>query len=132
MFYASVNLPEIRLISGFHAEDFPDCLAMSCCGNLMIGQMDEIQKLHITKIALHEQPRRIAYDKQSNLYLLASQMIKDKNENENNNFFHPAYDQTVYKLSLRDGQNLEDVQDKPEEAPSLLKYKYPIGTKLSL
>ena len=118
MFYANVNLPEINYMTEFNAQDFPDCLAMSCQGNLMIGQMDDVQKLHITKIALYEQPRRIAYNKATSCYLLASQTTvssslnnknyNDSNKNENN-FFHPAYNQTVYKLTLRDEQNIEDV-----------------------
>ena len=110
MFYANVNLPEINFMTEFNAEDFPDCLAMSCAGNLMIGQMDEVQKLHITKVPLYEQPRRIAFHEELNCYLLASQTVKlVKNGKTNHNLFHPAYNQTVYKLSLRDGQNLEEV-----------------------
>eukprot|EP01084_Bolivina_argentea_P073950 134166_1 len=73
MFYANVNLPEINYMTEFNAKDFPDCLAMSVCGNLMIGTMDEVQKLHITKISLNEQPRRIAYNSSTKCYLLATQ-----------------------------------------------------------
>eukprot|EP01083_Nonionella_stella_P107637 311964_1 len=91
MFYANVNLAQINCMTQFNAQDLTDCLAMSCDGNLMIGQMDEVQKLHMTKIELDEQPRRIAYHSASNCYLLASQMNNE------------------YKLTLRDGHNIEDV-----------------------
>lgn len=42
-------------------ESFPDCLALVTEGSLLLGTVDNIQKLHIRTIPLGEQPRRIAH-----------------------------------------------------------------------
>ena len=50
----------------FNSESFPDCLAVASSTHLMIGTVDNIQKLHTRTIPLlGEQPRRIAHHKAS-------------------------------------------------------------------
>ena len=41
--------------------------------------------------------------------LLATQCVTNKDEKDTSNYFHPLHHQSVYKLTLRDGQNVEDV-----------------------
>ena len=125
MFYANVNLPEINFMSEFNASDYTDCLAMSVNEQLMIGSMDDVQKLHITKIKLNEQPRRIAYNKQRGCYLVATKTfskfphtITNENENKDNNIinnpniYHPKYHQTIFKLHLIDDITFESIFSK--------------------
>jgi len=52
-------------VAEFNSASFPDSLALATEGNLTIGTIDEIQKLHIRTIALGEMPRRIAYQEPS-------------------------------------------------------------------
>jgi DNA damage-binding protein 1 len=65
LMYSTVNLKEVDCICSFSTEAFPDSLAIASEGNLMIGTIDEIQKLHIRTIPLGEMPRRITYHESS-------------------------------------------------------------------
>eukprot|EP00871_Galdieria_phlegrea_P002229 jgi/Galph1/3006/GphlegSOOS_G1662.1 len=58
---SNVNLREVTRVCGFSSEAFPDCLALVTEGSLLLGTVDNIQKLHIRTIPLGEQPRRIAH-----------------------------------------------------------------------
>lgn len=58
---SNVNLQEVTRVCGFDTEAFPDSLAIATENGLHLGEVDEIQKLHITSIPLGEQPRRIAH-----------------------------------------------------------------------
>lgn len=66
--FSVVNIPEVTGMVPFHSECFPGCLAFSSEGSLTIGNLDEIQKLHIQTIPLNESPSRIAYSPQCSLY----------------------------------------------------------------
>lgn len=61
LYLSNVNLTDVSSVASFHTETFPDCLAFASEETLRIGGLDDIQKLHITKVALDEHPRRIAY-----------------------------------------------------------------------
>jgi DNA damage-binding protein 1 len=65
LFYSTINLKEVDCICSFNTEAFPDSLAIASEGNLMIGTIDEIQKLHIRTVPLGEMPRRITYHESS-------------------------------------------------------------------
>ena len=54
----------------FNAETFPNSLAIIGNDSLTIGTIDDIQKLHIRTIPLHEMPRRISYQESTNTFLL--------------------------------------------------------------
>ncbi|GJD12440.1 DNA damage-binding protein 1 [Galdieria sulphuraria] len=58
---SNVNLREVTRVCSFSSEAFPDCLALVTEGSLLLGTVDNIQKLHIRTIPLGEQPRRIAH-----------------------------------------------------------------------
>ena len=45
----------------FNTDAYPESLAVDTESTLTIGNIDEIQKLHIRKVALGEMPRRIAH-----------------------------------------------------------------------
>lgn len=68
LIFSVVNIPEVTGMAPFHSEQFPECLALSSEAGLMIGIVDEIQKLHVQKFPLGEAPRRIAHCCQSGVY----------------------------------------------------------------
>ncbi|OBZ90829.1 DNA damage-binding protein 1, partial [Choanephora cucurbitarum] len=54
---------------------FPDAVALATKDGLIIGQMEEIQKLHITKIPTKDTPRRIAYQEASRTFGLVTERV---------------------------------------------------------
>lgn len=68
LIFSVVNISEVTGMAPFHSEMFPECLALSSEVGLMIGMVDEIQKLHVQTYPLGESPRRIAHCGQSGVY----------------------------------------------------------------
>ncbi len=58
---SNVNLQGVTRVCSFHTVHFPDCLAIALENSFQLGAVDEIQKLHINKVPLGDQPRRIAH-----------------------------------------------------------------------
>jgi DNA damage-binding protein 1 len=63
-----IRSSEIIGMTSFHAELFPDCLALCSETSLIIGTVEDIQKLHVQTIPLDEAPRRIAYSSENSTY----------------------------------------------------------------
>lgn len=59
--YSNVNLRDLTHMAPFHAPVFKDCLALVSGTHLMIGHMDEIEKLHIKKVHTNGSARRLAH-----------------------------------------------------------------------
>lgn len=59
--FSNVNLKEVNHMCPLNSEGYPDSLALANDNTLLIGTIDEIQKLHIRTVPLGELPRRIAY-----------------------------------------------------------------------
>ncbi|KFM57826.1 DNA damage-binding protein 1, partial [Stegodyphus mimosarum] len=59
--FSNVNLKEVSHMCPLNSEGYPDSLALANDNTLLIGTIDEIQKLHIRTVPLGESPRRIAY-----------------------------------------------------------------------
>ncbi|XP_077558107.1 DNA damage-binding protein 1-like [Haemaphysalis longicornis] len=59
--FSNVNLKEVNHMCALNSEGYPDSLALASDSSLLIGTVDEIQKLHIHTVPLGEQPRRIAH-----------------------------------------------------------------------
>ncbi|XP_076310101.1 LOW QUALITY PROTEIN: DNA damage-binding protein pic [Tachypleus tridentatus] len=59
--FSNVNLREVNHMCPLNSEGYPDSLALAGDNTLLIGTIDEIQKLHIRTVPLGESPRRIAY-----------------------------------------------------------------------
>ena len=51
-----------------NSEAFRESLALASDSQLLIGQIDEIQKLHIRTVPLRESPRRIAYQESTQTF----------------------------------------------------------------
>ena len=70
--FSNVNLSDITSMVPFHTEDYPHCLALASPSALSIGMVNEIQKLHVKKVALNgEAPRRITHHKASKTLVVA-------------------------------------------------------------
>ncbi|PSC68559.1 DNA damage-binding 1 [Micractinium conductrix] len=68
LLYSNLNENEVSHMAGFNTAAFPDSLALGKPDSLLIGTIDEIQKLHIRSIPQGEQPRRIAHQDASRTF----------------------------------------------------------------
>ncbi|XP_041365594.1 DNA damage-binding protein 1-like isoform X2 [Gigantopelta aegis] len=66
--FSNVNLKEVNHMCPLNSDGYPDSLALANDNTLIIGTIDEIQKLHIRAIPLGESPRRIAYQEQTQTF----------------------------------------------------------------
>lgn len=80
--YSNVNLKEVRCATSFGCRAFPDAVALITREGLIIGQMEEIQKLHIAKIPTIDTPRRIVYQEASKTFGIITERIVDR--------YHPS------------------------------------------
>eukprot|EP00003_Mantamonas_plastica_P022436 TRINITY_DN380_c1_g1_i2.p1 TRINITY_DN380_c1_g1~~TRINITY_DN380_c1_g1_i2.p1 ORF type:complete len:1241 (+),score=459.79 TRINITY_DN380_c1_g1_i2:225-3725(+) len=80
--YSNVNLSNVTNMCSFDSEAFPDTLAVTTEEEgLIIGSIDDIQKLHIQTIHLEEMPRRICHQRSSNTFaVLTVHFNVDSNE----------------------------------------------------
>jgi DNA damage-binding protein 1 len=87
---------DILVMSPFNAESFPDCLAVATDGALTLGNVDDIQKLHIRTVPLGEQPRRIAHVEGARAFVVLTvrSSIGDKGEEREEAFIKLLDDQT--------------------------------------
>jgi DNA damage-binding protein 1 len=103
LLFSNVNLKDVSNMCRFNSENFPDSLALALegSGQLMIGSIDEIQKLHIRTIPLKQQPRRICYQESNNSFAVVTTRMTDE-EGETNESNH---------ILLFDGQTFETIHD---------------------
>lgn len=66
--FSNVNLKEVNHMCPLNTEAFPASLALANDSSLLIGTIDEIQKLHIRTYKLNESPRRIAHQEGSKTF----------------------------------------------------------------
>ncbi|XP_010906318.1 DNA damage-binding protein 1a [Elaeis guineensis] len=72
LLYSNVNLKEVSHMCPFNSAAFPDSLAIAKEGELSIGTIDDIQKLHIRTIPLGEHARRICHQERSRTFAICS------------------------------------------------------------
>ena len=78
LIYSNVNLHEVLHVCPFSCYAFPDSLALASEGELTIGSIDDIQKLHIKTIPLGAQPRRIAHQPETRSFaVVCAQFVGD-------------------------------------------------------
>ncbi|EFN59838.1 hypothetical protein CHLNCDRAFT_29381 [Chlorella variabilis] len=68
LLYSNLNENEVSHMTSFNTAAFPDSLALGKQEALLIGTIDEIQKLHVRTVPLGEQPRRIAHQETSRTF----------------------------------------------------------------
>nr|CAB3236585.1 DNA damage-binding protein 1 [Phallusia mammillata] len=66
--FSNVNLKEVSHMCPLDSKGYPDSLALANDSTLLIGTIDEIQKLHIRTVPLNESPRRIAYQEETQCF----------------------------------------------------------------
>ncbi len=76
LLFANVDIrcSEVIKMTSFHSELFPDCIALCSESSLMIGTIEDIQKIHVQTVSLNgEAPRRIAHCPVSNVYAVCTE-----------------------------------------------------------
>ncbi|KAH8557053.1 CPSF A subunit region-domain-containing protein [Umbelopsis sp. PMI_123] len=69
LLYSNVNLKEVNYMVSFNSESFPNSVVLNTDESTIIGKIDQIQKLHVSKINLDkEMARRIAYQESSRTF----------------------------------------------------------------
>ncbi|CAI0545440.1 unnamed protein product [Linum tenue] len=99
LLYSNVNLKEVSHMCPFNSAAFPDSLAIAKEGELTIGTIDEIQKLHIRSIPLGEHARRICHQEQSRTFAICSLKHQTSAEESETHFVRLLDDQTFEFLS---------------------------------
>jgi DNA damage-binding protein 1 len=66
---SSNSKKDVTSMAPFHTELFPNSLALvSASTTLMIGNIDDVQKLHVQTFKLGQSPRRIAYSSKCGVF----------------------------------------------------------------
>lgn len=74
--FSNVNLKEVNHISSLDTTFYSDSLALVSDTDIVFGTIDEIQKLHIRTVPLHESPIKIAHQQSTRTFGLLT-MRKD-------------------------------------------------------
>lgn len=94
LLFSNVNLKQVNHMSSLNAEAYPESLALANDSCLLIGRIDEIQKLHIRTIPLGETPRRIAYQESSKTFGLITQRHDLCSQSDQGDLHHPMHHQS--------------------------------------
>lgn len=68
LIYSNVNLHHVSCVSTFNTPMTAHGLAIATDGDLKIGAVEAVQKLHVKSIHIGETVRRIAYNETSELF----------------------------------------------------------------
>jgi DNA damage-binding protein 1 len=93
-------------VATINSTAFPDALALGTANGVVIGNIEDIQRLHIQTIPLRETPRRINFQESSRTFLLAT--AKHQMDAR-------GYEEEAYSIRLLDCLTYEtlDVYDMP-------------------
>ena len=73
--FSAVNLREIVCMCSFHSEFYGASLTLVTDMGVILGRIDDIQKLHVRALTLGEPARRIALIEDEKAYVILSQYI---------------------------------------------------------
>ncbi|KAK2384523.1 spliceosome-associated protein 130 A [Trifolium repens] len=96
LLYSNVNLKEVSHMCPFNSAAFPDSLAIAKEGELTIGTIDDIQKLHIRTIPLGEHARRICHQEQTRTFAICSLKYNPASAEESENHFVRLLDDQTF------------------------------------
>eukprot|EP01083_Nonionella_stella_P074583 202363_1 len=88
LLYSNVNLDQVNYMARFDSEAFPDCLAFGLEESLLIGTIDEIQKLDIRDVPLHEKPIRITHCADSHTYCVCTAKCRFEEDHSGESMTH--------------------------------------------
>lgn len=93
-----VNLRAVTRVVGFHSAAFPDCLAVATPTSLLLGAVDDIQKLHIRTVPLGEGPRRIGHAPNAHMFaVLTAALAVDESGDETEDHYLRLLDDTTFE-----------------------------------
>ncbi|KAM2703176.1 hypothetical protein EV2_004801 [Malus domestica] len=98
LLYSNVNLKEVSHMCPFNSAAFPDSLAIAKEGELTIGTIDDIQKLHIRSIPLGEHARRICHQEQSRTFAILSVKYNQSSAEDSETHFIRLLDDQSFDL----------------------------------
>ncbi|EFJ23079.1 hypothetical protein SELMODRAFT_151061 [Selaginella moellendorffii] len=99
LLYSNVNLKEVNHMCPFNSASFPDSLAIGKEGELTIGTIDDIQKLHIRTVALGEHPRRICHQEQTRTFgLCTARFYSNPNGEDHESHFVKLLDDQTFEV----------------------------------
>eukprot|EP01132_Coremiostelium_polycephalum_P003348 gene3348-4197_t len=102
LFYSVINLKEVNHICSFNSDSFQDSIALSSENSLIIGNIDNIQKLHIRTVPLQrEMARRICHVEDHSCYCILTIKVKE------NPSFTDAPDNEVNYIKILNDQTFE-------------------------
>jgi DNA damage-binding protein 1 len=73
--FSAVNLREIVCMCSFHSEFYGASLTLVTDMGVILGRIDDIQKLHVRSLTLGEPARRIAFMEEEKAYVILTQYI---------------------------------------------------------
>jgi DNA damage-binding protein 1 len=73
--FSAVNLREIVCMCSFHSEFYGPSLTLVTDMGVLIGRIDDIQKLHVRSLTLGEPARRIAFMEDEKAYIILTQYL---------------------------------------------------------
>ncbi|KAG8190009.1 hypothetical protein JTE90_000108 [Oedothorax gibbosus] len=117
--FSNVNLKEVAHMCPLNSEGYPDSLALSNDNSLLIGTIDEIQKLHIRTVPLGESPRRIAYQEETQTFGVITSRVdfhdssgltptRRSASTQAQNITSSTSSNSVFKLAQSGGLNADD------------------------
>ncbi|XP_047339396.1 DNA damage-binding protein 1 [Impatiens glandulifera] len=98
LLYSNVNLKEVSHMCPFNSAAFPDSLAIAREGELTIGTIDDIQKLHIRTIPLGEHARRICHQEHTRTFAICSLKYNQSNSEETEMHFIRLLDDQTFEF----------------------------------
>jgi DNA damage-binding protein 1 len=73
--FSAVNLREIVCMCSFHSEFYGASLTLVTDMGVILGRIDDIQKLHVRSLGLGEPARRIAFMEDEKAYVILTQFM---------------------------------------------------------
>ena len=75
LLFSAVNLREIVCMCSFHSELYGPSLTLVTDTGVIVGRIDDIQKLHVRSLKLGEPAKRIAFMEDEKAYVILTQYI---------------------------------------------------------
>jgi DNA damage-binding protein 1 len=75
--FSSVNLREIVCMCSLNSEYYGSTLTLVTDTGIILGRIDDIQKLHVRSLALGESAKRIAFMKEEKVYVILTQYMDE-------------------------------------------------------
>jgi DNA damage-binding protein 1 len=75
--FSSVNLREIVCMCSFNSEYYGSSLTLVTDMGVLLGRIDDIQKLHVRSLGLGESARRILYMDEEKIYIILTQYMEE-------------------------------------------------------